>query len=116
MFKLTLTIVFGFFLMNIPVQATTLVTSSEATTINIEKQKTELKKEFKKQKRAEKLAKFLAKAGIDFQDPVEKWLWFGIIGLLGGIVLGWTVLWALGGLVSAAGFVCIVIWAVKKFS
>lgn len=75
------------------------------------------------------LAKNMAKKAIDFKDPVNKWLWFGVFGWGAGLVL-WIIAAAvvtgggflgggfLGLLASLAwlfGTVAFVIWLVKKF-
>lgn len=75
------------------------------------------------------LAKNMAKKAIDFKDPVNKWLWFGVFGWGAGLVL-WILAAAvttgggflgggfLGLLASLAwlfGTVAFVIWLVKKF-
>jgi Flp pilus assembly protein TadB len=109
--------------------ATAMIESNTATATTIDKQKNELKKEFKMQKRLSKFEKFFKKAGIDLQDPVNKWLWFAIFGWGAAVVL-WIIsaavvtttltgfgIWALlGTLCSLFGTVAFVIWLVKKFS
>lgn len=100
-------------------------THNTTSTALIEKQKNDLKKEFKVQKRVAKFEKLFKKAGIDFQDPVEKWLWYGIFGCGAAVVL--SILWragtasfgllgALSSLLLLAGIICLVIWVVKKFA
>lgn len=51
--------------------------------------------------------------GPDFTDPVEKWLWFGIIGL-GLALLFSLVSFGLAGVVGFAAIVCLVIWIIKR--
>lgn len=104
------------------------LTKAEAKVI----QKAE-KKQVRTQKRIAVVQKFLAKnmakKAIDFKDPVNKWLWFGVFGWGAGLVL-WIIAAAvvtgggflgggfLGLLASLAwlfGTVAFVIWLVKKF-
>ena len=59
-----------------------------------------------------KLAK-RASLEIDFTDPVDKWLWFGLFGLGAAIVLSIFSL-GIGGLVAFLAVVCLVIWLVKQ--
>jgi len=59
-----------------------------------------------------KLAK-RASLEIDFADPVDKWLWFGLFGLGAAIVLSIFSL-GIGGLVAFLAVVCLVIWLVKQ--
>jgi beta-lactamase regulating signal transducer with metallopeptidase domain len=83
---------------------------------------TKIAKAEKLQVKAQKKAAFFAKLAkkIDFKDPVEKWLWFGIFGWGASIllyILAYAVpfLWILGALAGLFGTVCIVIWLIKKF-
>jgi hypothetical protein len=104
------------------------LTKAEAKSI----QKAE-KKQVRTQKRIalvqKYLAKNMAKKAVDFKDPVNKWLWFGVFGWGAGLVL-WIIAAAvvtgggflgggfLGLLASLAwlfGTVAFVIWLVKKF-
>lgn len=83
---------------------------------------TKMEKHFAK--KAEKMQKRLAKRfgngeKVDFNDPVEKWFWFWLLGWAAGIVLytiGFAVtpFWYLGYLCWVAGTVCLVIWLLKK--
>ena len=82
------------------------------------------------------IAKKYAKPGVDFSDPVKKWLWYALFSWLGGILLyiisaivgvgsvtaGATtglglagILGLIGGILSLAGTVFFVIWLIKKF-
>ena len=93
------------------------------------------KKELRQQKRMEKRLKKMQKKGIDFSDPVDKWLWFAIFGWGAGIILyviasilfvgalyttgGFgigTLLYYLSYAASLFGSIAFVIWLVKKFS
>jgi hypothetical protein len=72
-------------------------------------------------KKMAKFAKFFSKDGgkIDFQSEPDKWLWYGVFGLIGGILfygIGYAVypLWFLGYLLWLAGVICIIIWFLKK--
>ena len=62
-----------------------------------------------------RLERKLAKKGNawDFDDPINKWLWFGLGGLGIAIVLGIVGLGGLAGLVGLAGVVCLVVWVLK---
>lgn len=88
------------------------------------------KKEARNQKRLGMLQKMMVKKmhkkAVDFKDPVNKWLWFGILGWGAGLLLsiiswsvvtagGFGVLWLLASLAYLFGTVSFVIWLVKKF-
>ena len=74
-------------------------------------------------KKAMKVAKFFGHGNkIDFQDPVDKFLWFAIAGWLAGALL-YSLFWGVGlavGLYFLAylcwlgGSICFVIWILKK--
>jgi ABC-type multidrug transport system fused ATPase/permease subunit len=84
------------------------------------------RKEFRTQKRLAMVQRFMAKKmakkAIDFQDPVNKWLGFGVFGWGAGLLL-----WIIAGSVFSGGIgllaslcwlfgtVSFVIWLVKKF-
>jgi len=76
-------------------------------------------------KKAAKIEKKLAKRfgngeKVDFNDPVDKWMWFWIFGWAAGFLLysfGWFVaapFWYLGYLCMLAGTVCLIVWLLKK--
>lgn len=114
----TLLLLLGAFLLAQPSYAM-FETHNTTSTALIEKQKNDLKKEFKVQKRMAKFEKLFKKAGIDFSDPVDKWMWFWIFGWGAGLVLYLLLpntLWALSSLAWLFGTVSLVIWLVKKFS
>lgn len=75
----------------------------------------------KTEKRLNRLAKRLErkaeKSGmqVDFSDPVDQWLWFGLFGLGIAIVLSFFNV-GLGGLIAFLAIVCLVIWIVKRGS
>jgi len=84
------------------------------------------KKMQKLEKRIEKrLKKIEAKtdnADVDFEDPVDKWMWFWIFGWGLALAAGFVSIFILPGLfgfISATfavfGFVSLVIWLVKMF-
>lgn len=50
---------------------------------------------------------------VDFNDPVDKWLWFGVFGLGIAIVLSFFTPFGLAGLIAFLAIVCLVIWVVK---
>lgn len=66
--------------------------------------------------RAEKRLKRIATRSAenpDFNDPIAKWLWFGLIGL--GLALLFSIVsYGLAGLMAFAGIVCLVIWIIKR--
>lgn len=76
------------------------------------------------QKRIQKFERLFGKssgdAGIDFKDPVQKWLWFALLGWLAGALIysfGYFVaapFWYLGYLCWLAGTACFVVWILKK--
>jgi len=61
-------------------------------------------------------------AGVDFEDPVDKWMWFWIFGwgasiaisILAGI-LGIGFLGFIGYAAGLFGTVSLIIWIIKKF-
>ncbi len=87
------------------------------------------KQQAKAQKRAammqKMMAKNYAKNGVDFKDPVNKWLWFAVFGWGAGIVLsllasatvtgGFGFFWLLATLAYLFGTVSFVLWLIKKF-
>lgn len=71
-------------------------------------------------KKAIQANKFLTKAGVDLQDPVQKWLWYAIFGVIAGTVLyaagfAFGPLWYLGYLIYLAGIICFWYWVYLKF-
>ncbi|GAB4495534.1 MAG: hypothetical protein OHK0019_24870 [Saprospiraceae bacterium] len=73
----------------------------------------------KTEKRLTRLAKRLdrmaEKAGmqVDFNDPVDRWLWFGVFGL--GIAIFFSfVQVGLGGIIAFLAIICLIIWIVKR--
>lgn len=112
--------------------------NSEITTAASPKEAKKLhKQELKKQKKSAKIAKKIekmqdkiARKGVDFDDPVKKWMWFWIFGwgaslvlsilaaalftsTLGGGFGGAAILWLLASLAGLFGTVSLVIWLVK---
>ena len=79
-----------------------------------------MKQSKKMEKRMNRLTKRLERKAekygqqIDFTDPVEQWLWFGVFGL--GIAIAFAILnlGFLSGLFALAAVVCLVIWIVKR--
>jgi len=95
--------------------------TSFSMSAKMEKKVAKLAQKF--QKRIAKFERLFGKssnAGVDFNDPVQKWLWFGLLGWLAGALLyslGWFIaapFWYLGYLCWLAGTICIVIWILKK--
>ncbi len=76
----------------------------------------------KLQKKFAKFERLLGKArgsAIDFSDPVQKWLWFAILGWIAGALVyavGFIFFpfWYLGYLLWVGGSICFVIWILKK--
>lgn len=88
----------------------------------------EIKKEQRKVERIERIQKELQKYGVDFSDPVNKWMWYWIFawgaaivvsilawGILSSTVSGFGILGLLSSLLWLAGTISLVIWLVKKF-
>jgi ABC-type multidrug transport system fused ATPase/permease subunit len=65
-------------------------------------------------KRLERKAEKFAGDQVDFSDPVEQWLWFGVFGL--GIAIAFAILSLefLSGLFALAAITCLVIWIIKR--
>ena len=96
------------------------VTETEVSDVDAKKAK---KFEEKLGKLSAKIEKKFAKkqakvgdAGVDFSDPVDKWMWFWIFGWGLAILLGLVGLGTLGWIVGVAGTVALILWLVKKFS
>jgi hypothetical protein len=123
-----------------PVLAITSPTSAVSASM-IEKQSKELKKEFNTQKKLNKIERFFAKRGVDFSDPVKKWLWFWVFGwaaalvliIIAGVVVVGTastvasggtttgggfgvagILYLLGWLCGLFGTISLIVWFIKK--
>jgi hypothetical protein len=129
----TLLLLIGAFFLIQPAYAM-IETHSAQSAATIEKQNNDLKKEFKAQKRMAKLERLFKKAGVDFKDPVNKWMWFWIFGWGAAIVLSviataaavggafsggfgiWYALALIGWAAGLFGTISLVIWLVKKFS
>lgn len=112
-----------------------VVASSEAAevsvTTKVEKKgfSAWLEKKAEKQisKKIAKMQKRFAKDGakVDFQDPVNKWMWFWIFGWAAGLLLsivgvaaalggGFGIFWLLGSLCWLFGTISLIIWLLKK--
>ena len=107
-----------------PASAVVSVQDSQASTASISKK--ELKQQQRMEKRMDKIQKKVAKwenklqkKGVDFSDPVNKWLWYAIFAWVAAVVFyilaGLTAgaFWYLGYLASLAGTVFFVIWLLK---
>lgn len=131
-------LMFGFSAM--ATSAVTISTTTTASTVSEKKSdfsvaKTKIIEKFQ-QKIAKKLQKANPNPGVDFKDPVKKWLWYGLTGWVAAVALYIVsavvgvgsvtagtgaglglagILGLIGGLVGLAGTVCFVIWLVKKF-
>ena len=65
----------------------------------------------------------VGEADVDFEDPVDKWMWFWIFGWGAGLVLtilgsaaGIGIIVGLGTIAWVFGTVALILWLVKKFS
>lgn len=106
-----------------PIRASIAVSAPEMRTELLQKTSGALAETSAKNHRTEKrlnrlnrlLAKTAAKPGADpdFSDPVEKWLWFGLIGL-GAALLFALISIGLAGIVGFLAIVCLVIWVIKR--
>lgn len=116
---LSLLVIFALLFAAQPASAVVTVQNGESTTGVISKK--ELKKQERLEKaitKAEKKLDKLEKKGVDFSDPVKKWLWFAIFAWAAAIVLyilGYFVpfIWWLGYLAGLAGTIFFVIWLLK---
>ena len=108
------------------VNLTELPTSFDNGGKELKKQTKALKKEQRRAKRAAKYQKFMGKQGVDFADPVEKWMWFWIFSWGGALIFtliaapisggaAWF-FWFISTLLWIFGTVALVIWLVNKFS
>jgi Flp pilus assembly protein TadB len=99
--------------------------SSAATTLllqeKLEVQKAELAAQNPKAaKKLDKLSRKLerklarhAQSPVDFEHPVERWLWFGLFGL--GLALVMAIFnGPVAGLLGVLAVACLVIWVLKK--
>ena len=98
-------------------------------TVNADQIKTN-KKAFTMLHREAKATHILSKSGIDLQDPVNKWMWFWILGWGAGLVLtiiaaatvasgslgGFGIVYGLASLAFLFGTISLIVWLVKKFS
>lgn len=115
---LTLTI-----LTPIAVHASTAVSQQDMRAGVAEKMRKSPKNVFKNDKkttkRLNKIAKRIERKAlkhgmqVDFSDPVDRWLWFGIFGLGIAIVMSFFDL-GIGGLIAFLAVVCLVVWVVKR--
>ena len=80
-----------------------------------------LKAKFAVAKKVQKVGKFLEKYGMDLNDPVDKYLWYAIIGVVGSVVifiiaaLTISALWYIGYLLNLAGWLSFLYWIYLKF-
>lgn len=109
------------------------VAADKMTKKELRQQKRMLRKQNRMQKRMERLQRFMEKRGVDFSDPVDKWMWFWIFGWGAGLLLtilapilfvstgsltglgAAGIIWLLASLAYLFGTVSLVIWLVKKF-
>ena len=121
---LSLLMILGLLFAVQPASAVVSVQNDEATTTTISK------KELKKQQRMEKMTakiekkiakweKKMEKKGVDFSDPVNKWLWYAIFAWVAAVVLyilaalTLGALWYVAHLVSLAGTIFFIVWLLK---
>jgi hypothetical protein len=135
--KATLFLLLGLFMFSTVQPAMAITSPSNVSAVSIEQQRTDLKKEFKLQKRMSRFETLMNKMGVDFKDPVKKWLWFAVLGWAAGLVLYIIAVATAVGTVSTGtgaglgisailgilGWACFlfggisfVIWLVKKFA
>ena len=100
---------------------TTAVPTKALTKKQIRKQSKKAKRQAKFQKRIAKIKKKLA--AVDFNDPVRKWLWFGLAALAAAIAIGilnilisTTLLYKIAAFLGAVGVILLIVWAVKEFA
>lgn len=109
--RITLMLLFGTFLFVQPVGA--IISSAHASTTTVEQQTSSLKKEFKSEKKLSKFQKYFQKGSVDLNDPVKKWLWYGLGLAIIAVVLNITISGALASIAWAAAGICIIIWLLK---
>lgn len=71
-------------------------------------------------KKAVKVAQLVQKFAVDFQDPVEKWLWFAIFGAIAAILISILsvvvpFIWYISYLIWLAAVVSFWYWVYLKF-
>lgn len=73
------------------------------------------KTEKRLQRLSKKIERKAAKQGmqVDFSDPVEQWLWFGLFGLGIAIVLSFFN-FGIAGLIALLAVACLVVWVIKR--
>ena len=124
-FRLTFLFVVGMLFAALPAHA---IINPIAPTAVVSQEQKMAQKEVKKAKRFANAKAIAAKAGVDFQDPVQKWFWFWIFGwggailfaILGAIlsvVLGplGLLISILGSILGVFGTISLIIWLLKKF-
>ena len=123
-FRFTLLMLLGLFLIDSqPAMAVIASTSIVLPSTTIEKQSKDLKKEFKAQKRLNKVKNLLQKVGIDFSDPIRKWMWYSIfcagtalVFLIVGLILSSVPLVSLAYIIAIIGLVCGIRFLVRNRS
>lgn len=119
----------GSFLLSGTTQLQAATHSGIITTVSAEQMKIN-KKAFTMQRREAKATHLFSKSGIDLQDPVNKWMWFWILGWGAGLVLSiiaaatistgsigsFGLIWGLATLAYLFGTISLIVWLVKKFS
>lgn len=109
----------------IQTEASVAVSKQEMRTGMAEKMRDNPNSVFKNNKKVSKRMNRIAKRierkmlkhgmDVDFNDPVDKWLWFGLFGLGIAILMSFFDL-GIGGLIAFLAIVCLVIWVVKRGS
>ena len=99
-------------------------TQEEVESVELSDKQTKRMQKLEKrlEKRIKKMEAKADKADVDFDDPVDKWMWFWIFSWGLALAAGFVSLFALSGLfgfISAAfavfGFIALVLWLVKRF-
>jgi hypothetical protein len=89
---------------------------SKVKTRGLDKQKTGLFKQgkgfFKKMNNLLSFRRAADLGGIN--DPVDKWLWIGLIAIGISIIAYAVSVWVLGYILSIFGVVALIIWLIKK--
>ena len=70
-------------------------------------------KQFAMDKKMARVERLLAAHGYSSNEPVNKWLWAGLVLILGSLVLGLLNLGGLAYVAGVVGLVCLLVWLIK---